>query len=137
MGQKFDNESATKELNRFIEMMNIKKHKLDKIGDEKESLISFIEEGDLQVMDDGSLIYKLMYPESVSTSENTIEEVKFPVKRYRTKDVEKAMVGKTDMQNTRLMLSLITENMHPGIFGNMDADDLRNLTEISAFFLPR
>lgn len=131
---KIDNESAVVEFNRFLDAQKVSKSKRAKLEEEQETIISFIEEGIVVVKDNGDIVYNIVNPSE--DVDEPIESVTFAVKRYKTRDIEKAMVGRTDMHNSRLMLGMLT-GVNSGVFSNMDADDFKNCTDIAGFFLPR
>ena len=133
-----DKEVAREDFERFISALRIDQLKRGKLEEEEESIISLIENGNLIVNEDGSLIYKLMYPESTNDQDGNplTTHIEFPIRRIRVEDLEKKMIGKNDMEKTRRIFSFITKTSS-NIFSKIDSDDYKYCSDIVAFFLPR
>lgn len=131
-----DIDTATKDFERFIEAQRVNPMKLLKLEDEKETFINLIENGYAIINDDGSVKYNLLYPVKSDSGEKEVESLDFSIRRIRIEDIEKRMNGKTDTENGRKLIGFLTK-INAGLLSKFDADDIKYLSDISAFFLPR
>lgn len=134
--KKVDRETAESDLQRFIDDIGINELKLSKIEDEREAVTTLIEHGYLVVNEAGSLTYNLQYPVKNDDGQISLESIDLKQKRYSVGDLEKHMVGKSDLEKTRKMLAHMTGE-NAGLIYKIDSEDLIALGEITAFFLPR
>ena len=133
---RFDSDSAEKELNRFMDGLKLTQMKKDDLEEEIDSLTQYIENGTVEVKDDNSIKYNLVYPIEDDEGEVKVSSISFRCRRVRVSDIEKKMVGKNDVEKTRKMMGFLS-NENSGIFSKMDGDDFKGCGDIAAFFLPR
>ena len=133
---KIDNETAVNDLNRFITALRVTDVKLEKLAEEKESVIKLIESGHISVSDENSVTYQLIEKIEDDNKSTILDSVTFKPRRVRVDDIEKRMTGKNDIEKTRNMFAFLT-GVNSGLFSKLDGDDFINISSIAAFFLPR
>lgn len=133
---RIDTETATKDCKRFIEALKINDIKLQKLEAEKETIIELIENGYVIINEDGSVIYNLLYPIVSDSDSVEIDHLNFSIRRVRIEDIEKKLNGKNDIENGRKLIGFLTKT-NSGLISKFDADDVKYLSDIAAFFLPR
>lgn len=133
---KVDRTTAENDLQRFIELLKIKDKKLEKLEEEKEEILSGIEYGNITIDDDGVITYKLDDPVLFDDGDDALTEVTFSKRRVSVGEMEKKMIGKTDMEKSRKLIAFLV-GKNSALFEKVMGDDYAAITNIAAFFLPR
>ena len=135
---KIDKETAVNDFDRFIEKLKIKARKLTKLEEEKELLILLIQEGNVEVDNEGMLKYKLDFPILNDKGETFLSELNFRARGLTADEVNKSLGGKnSDMDKTINTLSVLTKQ-NSAIIKKINSDEFSDISNsIMAFFLPR
>jgi hypothetical protein len=134
--KKVDIDTAKDDFDRFILALGIKPKKLDKLEEEADEIIKGIEYGNVIIDDNGTISYILDDPIKFDDNSNALDKVTFAKRRITLGEMEKKMIGKTDLEKTRRMFAYLTST-NSGFLLKMSGDDFFAISQIAAFFLPR
>jgi hypothetical protein len=128
---------AIKDFKRFTDKLEMHPAKLEKLEEEQEYLLPYVEYGNIVIDEDGNLEFHLTNPPMDEDGNPVFEgSIKFPKRRISVGEQERQMKGKDDYEKGRKLLSwMIGEN--PLHVKTIDSDDYAIINNIAAFFLPK